>query len=503
MVTARGIVAASALALLLVGQPPVVAEEGLPPPVVLLHGWHAAGDHDSLADSSLALLGSRLTADGWTVYWATGVALDPADTMFDSARTLATFLADVAARHPAQPIRLIGHSYGGLVARALLETAIYDDLQAAGVRVSHLVALGTPMGGIDLWLPLLFVLGDPLGEPSVWELTPAFMEQFNDDHHPPDGTHYVVVAGDARRQVPPLWLLPASDGAVTVASAHALVNGRYGLVERLTGDLHTTTDYTRRLGWRSLVDDERTWREVIRIALRSPDPTTPLADGIATAGATAVRAGTLTHTPVEVVTVPPGTARTVTVPPGPASSLLVATDGDPALSVRRLGRNAATGPSAGSGDSVGDGGSLVTVAALPLGNGYVTPLDPGGVTLQLHNRGTTAARVAWMGLLSPGTPGLRLAVDSVDGHLAIALGGAAGPASEGTADVLDAHGWRHLMLHEQGLGAATDSATGDRLSGTSPAVPGYVFVRARARVGGQILETETTARLGPPASLAR
>lgn len=454
-------------------------------PVVLIHGWHGAGPSDSLAGSSLAPLGALLAADGHDVIWADGVAVDPGHTLFDSADALGAVVERVAQRHPDQPVRLIGHSYGGLVARAFLETERYRRLQRRDVHVSHLVTLGTPMGGIDLWLPLLFVLGDPLGEPSVWELTPAWMEQFNRSHTPPAGTRYTLIAGDARSQVPLLWLLPASDGAVTLASAHVLPERTLRITELRSADVHTSTDYTRLLRWRSLVDNADTYRRLVRPGL--------LADGhvrdTAAAAAPAPAAAGYSHTPVQSLRLAPGETRDLSLAQDSAAALLIAAEGGVQPAILAPGAFRPDGWPAGS-----------TLDTLPLagaegrrgGWGALAPVREHGVHLRFTNSDQAERRVTWLGVLPPRAPRLRLSARGTDFGLALRLSASEPGLEEAVVVVQGQDGLRRPAAMVRGMGSSSPEG-GVGLSGIlGDVAPGIYYIQATANVGGQAIQTELT-----------
>lgn len=245
---------------------PNAAADGSPLPVLLVHGWHGLGE-DTLAGSSLAPLGERLAADGHDVAWAAGIGADPGETLEEAAGTLGRGVVALGEAS-GKPVVIVAHSYGGIVARAYLEGEGYARDFAAGVRVASLVTLGTPMAGIDVWLPLLMILGDPIGEPSTWQLTPAWMSAFNAAHRPRPDVRMTAIAGDARAQAWPLRLLPASDGVVTLASALALDERRYAHVERLTDDVHSSGGPFAYFGWHDYMSHGPTYRDAVRPGLR-------------------------------------------------------------------------------------------------------------------------------------------------------------------------------------------------------------------------------------------
>jgi hypothetical protein len=465
---ARFIGAVIATALLLVG--PTTARADTGDPVVLVHGWHGAGPADSLSGSSLERLGQRLIGLGYRPVWAAGVAVDPRHTLFDSADSLARVVAAAAERQPGRPIRLIGHSYGGLVARAYLETERYAAQARSGTRVSHLVTLGAPMAGIDLWLPLLFVLGDPFGEPSVWELTPAWMAEFNRGHRPPAGTRYTLVAGDARRQVPALWLLPASDGAVTVGSAHGLNERALGLDEPLTDGVHSSTGLTRLLGWRSLLDDAAILEGVIAPALVAP----PARTGAAAPQAVPAPQAGFTHAPVESRLLAAGAVLRLAVPePG----LMILADPSVAPSPAD-GQGPLALPGAGGQPTLGHVVSAATAR-----------------WVSLRNEGLTPARVGWLALARPSDARLRLEVLPRGNALAVHVSAGGERLTGVRARAATPSGPLPLLPQPD---AAGPSRSADAWTAETAAATEIAYVQVEAEVGGRRLQTETTVWLGAP-----
>jgi hypothetical protein len=452
--------------------------------VVLVHGWHGAGSTDTLASSSLAPIGQRLRANGLEPIWAAGVAVDPDDTLFDSADRLADIVAAAARRQPGRPVRIVAHSYGGLVARALLESDRYTKLRAQSFEVSHLVTMGTPMGGVDLWLPLLFVLGDPLGEPSVWELTPAWMGEFNRTHRPPPGTRYTIVAGDARSQVPPLWLLPASDGAITVASALALPERSLGITERLTEDVHSATDYTRFFGWRALVDNETTFRRFLL-----PGLTTFAATPSAAGSAPDMRAGPpqaatgSSHTPVREQLLAPGESLTLAAAGSPVTAWLLLAN--PAVAVQ---------PQSGP---VPDGSPAADLAyragaAIPgVRDGAVGRVLPvaGTSGLVVTNSGPRTERVAWLGLLPADRYPLSITARATGGRLSVRLDTPGPDMAKVRMTVLGPDGLRSPPVEPSRLDGRGSHGT---LGGNVQVTGGVHYVQVTAEVDGVPVQTETT-----------
>lgn len=160
---------------------------------------------------------------------------------------------------------IIGHSYGGLRARAFLENEeLYDggascpDDENHRIFVRNLVTLGTPHGGEIGNLPFAALIG--VGAlvdqqwPALWEMLPPVRLVQNSLARQPEGTCYYLLSGDGRLQaaVLPTLLLPLyykwptvdllpNDLAVHEFSAHALalLPWRYPATGYLAnGDIH-------------------------------------------------------------------------------------------------------------------------------------------------------------------------------------------------------------------------------------------------------------------------
>ena len=104
------------------------------PPLLLIHGY-------GCSRAAWWWLRRRLEVAGWTV--AT-VNLEPLWTDIDNyVDTVSRRVDEVLARTGASQLVLVGHSMGGLVARACLQ-------RHGAARVCRLVTLGTPHGGSRL-----------------------------------------------------------------------------------------------------------------------------------------------------------------------------------------------------------------------------------------------------------------------------------------------------------------------------------------------------------------
>lgn len=241
----------------------------------------------------------------------------------DGERSNATVLRDnLCAAYPlaAQAIpnwsgafTLIGHSYGGLRARAVVENRdLYERDAANGrlgaacagtpnrVRVDNIFTLGTPHGGewgllpFDLVIGLEALLGDTTPAldpelPAIWEMLPPVRVVQNLLNSQPPGVRYYLLGGDAREQMlDPDWgwlvsllvlgwpydtvRVEANDLAVRRDSAHAIAqfpyNLRYGDVRTVdTPDLHGNLPG---IGLRSYVNPNTTFEAAVCAAMGLP-----------------------------------------------------------------------------------------------------------------------------------------------------------------------------------------------------------------------------------------
>jgi pimeloyl-ACP methyl ester carboxylesterase len=238
------------------GQPG--AHPPAPYPVAFIHGWHGSVEEE---DPQLRFLRRWLERDGFQVFYATGIRADR--TLDQNARRLAEFIAQVRARTGAPKVHLIGHSMGGLNARAYVESALYQG------DVASVTTLGSPHAGVHLWRDFLVREIDAGStEPSARELLPEHMTLFNCTHTKPPDVPYYLLTGDVTRQegLEFLDFWPPSDGIITVWSAHALDSPN---VHRFTtSDVHGWAAGTMEFGLSSYLWPDDTYRGYLRNPLR-------------------------------------------------------------------------------------------------------------------------------------------------------------------------------------------------------------------------------------------
>jgi pimeloyl-ACP methyl ester carboxylesterase len=308
----------------------------LPPAVVLVHGWQGMGGKGSACSEGAtrhptgALItghagsigtGELLEDAGFEVWHAhldsSGAGTPP---LAANAACLAEQVASVRAAARPREIMLVGHSMGGLVARAYIED---DALYAPDVTT--LVTLGAPHGGVPADLPLLlfsFLNLDALGScdahPALCELSLGGAAAF-ERRYPTrrEGVRYLAVAGslggsDAGWLGKILGALIAGrdDAVVPTGSGRALA----GAPSLETGEGHTPGTPELPVATRSYFGP-------------FPGPDTslpgcvvPFLTGIGCPGAEAwtearpdASAGSVAHSPVHQIDLGPGEVTTRTV----------------------------------------------------------------------------------------------------------------------------------------------------------------------------------------------
>jgi len=162
--------------------------------------------------ASLAPLAQRLRAAGFE----TLIPAYPSrrQTIFDCAHGLAAEVSAFAAR--VERVHFVGHSMGGLVARACVALA-------RPANFSRMVTLGTPHGGSEL---AAFLVRGPLFRafygPAFEELTVAASPALNARLGPVDFPLGCIAGRRALNLLAQRFILPRpNDGAVSVAAAQA------------------------------------------------------------------------------------------------------------------------------------------------------------------------------------------------------------------------------------------------------------------------------------------
>ena len=194
------------------------------PPVVLVHGFNGSCADWSYNDS-FKHLEEWLRNDGYDVHCAHPFASsDFAPPLPVNARKLAADIAEIKSRTGADRVIIIAHSLGGIIARAYIESSLYQD------DVVWLYVLGSPNGGS--WLAsqgMVFICFDVYRHGALCEITIEGMETFNSLHWPrrPQGLPYRFIAGTGQNRTwwgkVLGWLIPGPDDAtISVASVHAL-----------------------------------------------------------------------------------------------------------------------------------------------------------------------------------------------------------------------------------------------------------------------------------------
>jgi len=225
-------------------------------PVLLVTGWGGSEDKSfSYEDDNFKfitpLLESKGYIEGQSLFYAHGTS--PRKNQAEHAVIIRDEICKYHAAYKniygIKPIfNIIGHSYGGLRARAYIESEMYGASCPSGtgtsdiVLVDNLITLGTPHSGEWADLPLSTLLGlgglFDLGNnwPAIKELAPPVRLWQNLNNQQPKGVDYYLIGGDARSQVsnyspvfllmyltwPPTTRQDASDMAVHVEGAFGL-----------------------------------------------------------------------------------------------------------------------------------------------------------------------------------------------------------------------------------------------------------------------------------------
>ncbi len=200
-------------------------------PVVFVHGWRGP-PFATVYDSEARFLKTWLAERGQAIYYAQGI--DSNQPLYTNAAALRDAIADIKRQTGADKVHLVGHSMGGLVSRAYLESGLYQD------DVASLTTLGSPHAGADQWRDYLLREIGPGGsrEPSARELLPESVAVFNGLGQRPADVPYYLLGGDitAREGLEKLDFWPPTDGIVTQWSALSLDGP--GVTRLPTQDLH-------------------------------------------------------------------------------------------------------------------------------------------------------------------------------------------------------------------------------------------------------------------------
>ena len=200
-------------------------------PVVFVHGWRGP-PFATVYDSEARFLKTWLAERGQPLFYAQGI--DSNQPLYTNAAALRDAIADVRRQTGASKVHLVGHSMGGLVSRAYLESALYQS------DVASLTPLGSPHAGADQWRDYLLREIGPGGsrEPSARELLPESVAVFNSLGQRPADVPYYLLGGDitAREGLEKLDFWPPTDGIVSQWSALSLDGP--GVTRLPTEDLH-------------------------------------------------------------------------------------------------------------------------------------------------------------------------------------------------------------------------------------------------------------------------
>ena len=195
-----------------------------------MHGWRGA-PNATLYESEARFLKRWLDERGQFSLYVPGI--DSNDTLYANAVRLRDTIAQVKRQTGAPKVHLIGHSMGGLTARAYLESALYQG------DVASLTTLGSPHSGAVQWREYLVrEISRGSSEPSARELLPEHEALFNGLGQRPADVPYYLLGGDITRRECLDWLRfwPPTDAVVSLWSALSLDGP--GVTHIQTDDLH-------------------------------------------------------------------------------------------------------------------------------------------------------------------------------------------------------------------------------------------------------------------------
>jgi triacylglycerol lipase len=202
------------------GAPPAGAITG--DPVIIVAGTFSP----AIANEPLA---ARLRADGHTVHIFELPALGTGDIRA-TARALNTFADGIRARYGASRVDLVGHSQGGLVARA------YVKYEGGAAEVDSLVSLGTPNYGTSIAnFVAFFGLGNCIGIVACNQMAigSIFLNDLNAGDDTIGNVRYTNLYTSFDELVRPVDNARMNDGATNVriqSQCWARVVGHLGLI---------------------------------------------------------------------------------------------------------------------------------------------------------------------------------------------------------------------------------------------------------------------------------
>jgi Tol biopolymer transport system component len=201
-------------------------------PVLIVPGWGGCGGGTCQDEPNFQWLQDILSPDyvvGCNLFFADKVNGDnsTAENAQKIQDALRDHYAEIGAFWPGWQghFDLIGHSYGGLRARAYLEGKWYAEDQQLGIHVDNLFTLGSPHGGVRLEnleevYPGSMVVGGGHILKGLWEwwtekgvveflstigLEASVRDAINFTNQQPAGVCYRLIGGDFAVQTPHSW----------------------------------------------------------------------------------------------------------------------------------------------------------------------------------------------------------------------------------------------------------------------------------------------------------
>jgi pimeloyl-ACP methyl ester carboxylesterase len=280
-------------------------------PVLLIPGGDGT---DALLEDvdGLANLYEWMQTDGYVagcnLFWAEGISAFNTRAQNRTAvqQNLRVIYDQFLAANPAWrgQVDIIGHSFGGLIARFYLESATYaadQNYGAHGIQVDNLITLGTPHGGTlvpqEMYPGVMFIAGEHIFAPedfmeflAVAQIAAPAMDLYNFSHSQPAAGRYHLLGGDflLQQNVPPavrLAYVPFAaypgDIAVSLRSAghlglNPLLRESYPWVcLYFNEDMHGYSESFELGGLNSYVRPSTTYETIIREILGTRDQGCP------------------------------------------------------------------------------------------------------------------------------------------------------------------------------------------------------------------------------------